>query len=96
MKKYVLFLLVFSSFLFINAQNDFVLEEEEQTYQIAVPCQCYCSDVCGPRDVKLTDTPFINEETGVCFCAPRDQANYYRNGCHLKLNKDFENSCCSK
>lgn len=54
-------------------------------------CQCYCSDACGPRNRKSSDSPFVDSETGLCFCAPRDKANYIPNGCQPK---QFANSCC--
>lgn len=54
-------------------------------------CQCYCSDQCGPRNKKEIDSPFVDSETGICFCAPRDKANYVPNGCSPK---QFPNGCC--
>lgn len=55
-------------------------------------CQCYCSDKCGPRDIKHgVDRPFVDQETGMCFCADRDKLNYNPNGCG---HKSFANSCC--
>lgn len=56
-------------------------------------CQCYCSDKCGPRDRKEgIDRPFVDRETGLCFCLPRDKANYIPNRC---TPKTFANSCCA-
>lgn len=55
-------------------------------------CKCYCSDKCGPRDIKRgIDRPFVDSETGLCFCADRDKANYIPNRCTPKA---FTNSCC--
>ena len=59
-----------------------------------LPCKCYCSDKCGPRDRKASDTPFTDAETGLCFCAPRDKANYIPNGCILQANPGVT-TCCS-
>lgn len=59
-------------------------------------CLCYCSDACGPRkNDKPGDSPFVDEETGVCFCKLRDKLNYFPNGCHLKPKSDKVN-CCKK
>lgn len=57
------------------------------------PCQCYCSDVCGPRDRKDDDTPFNDAQYGVCFCKQRDKDNYQRNFCSPRT---FNNSCCTQ
>lgn len=55
-------------------------------------CQCYCSDKCGPRDRKEgIDRPFVDDETGLCFCQDRDKANYIPHACGPK---SFNNSCC--
>ena len=55
-------------------------------------CQCYCSDLCGPRDIKHgIDRPFVDQQTGLCFCADRDKVNYIPNRC---TPKSFPNSCC--
>lgn len=82
---YCLLLLLFSFFTITKTQ--------ENEAQQAKPAQCYCSDLCGPRDLKPDDTPEFDEEYGVCFCKPRDRENYIPHGCHLKQNQDFENSC---
>lgn len=56
-------------------------------------CQCYCSDKCGPRNIKQgIDRPFVDSETGICFCADRDKINYIPNRC---TPKSFSNSCCA-
>ena len=47
-------------------------------------CSCYCSVKCGPREITPEDTPKYDEETGQCFCAPRDKALYHRNSCDVK------------
>lgn len=52
-----------------------------------VPGKCYCSDKCGPRDIKPGDTPFYDEETGHCFCQQRDKDNYEPNGCGVARAK---------
>ena len=58
----------------------------------SAPCKCYCSDKCGPRDIKHgIDRPFLDSETGLCFCADRDKANYAQNKC---TPKSFDSSCC--
>lgn len=87
--QYWLFLLFCICSILIQSQED--PEKEQQK-----PAQCYCSDLCGPRDVKSDDTPEFNEQYGVCFCKPRDKENYIPNGCHLKNNQDFKNSCQRK
>lgn len=86
--NYFFLLLLLGSFTLANGQKE--AEDLKKS-----PCQCYCSDLCGPRDLKDDDTPFYDEETGVCFCKQRDKDNYIPNGCNLKLNQDFEN-CCKK
>lgn len=55
--------------------------------------QCYCSDLCGPRDVKPDDTPFIDPETGICFCKQRDKDNYKPHHCDTAEKVDFISHC---
>jgi hypothetical protein len=58
--------------------------------------QCYCSDLCGPRDVKPGDAPFYDPVTGQCFCQERDKRNYIPNQCDKKPNVEFESVCEQK
>ncbi len=75
-----------------------ILAPIEVPVETAQKVKCYCSFKCGPRDVKPDDTPFYDEEVGVCFCKKRDQEAYAQpvHECHKKKNVDFPNSCGRK
>lgn len=99
--------MLFFSVLFINNVKSesykipVITEQEVRSILNSVEkpnVQCYCSYKCGPRDVKPDDTPFYDEELGICFCKKRDQDAYSKPGheCHLKNNVDFPNSCGRK
>lgn len=70
-------------------------QEMHQVTFAAGSCQCYCSDLCGPRDVKEDDTPRVDLATGICFCKMRDVLNYVPNGCYKKPKVAFT-SCCDR
>jgi len=65
-----------------------------------MPCQCYCSDLCDMRARKADDTPFVDPETGICFCKQRDKDNYIPHGCGTKpqpvVKPELGPSCCGK
>lgn len=61
------------------------------------PCYCYCSDVCNLRESRPDDKPFVDPETGLCFCKQRDQDNYLEHGCHVLPKPDPSiRPCCHK
>ena len=56
-------------------------------------CLCYCSDICEPRYAdKPGDAPFIDPETGICFCQERDRVHYKK--CEARNNAKGFKSCC--
>lgn len=64
-------------------------------YQEDMPCRCYCSDKCGPRDSRPDDTPFVDPQTGLCFCKQRDLNNFVPHGCDLRARPaEGELTCC--
>jgi hypothetical protein len=93
--KFNYFLLIL--LLNVTALNAAEIKQSENVDYLSIlnapECQCYCSDLCGPRDKKVDDTPFYDEEFGVCFCKQRDKDNYLKNSCHLNPKQDFENCC---
>lgn len=58
--------------------------------------RCYCSSICGPRDVKEGDMPFFDAELGQCFCRIVDQENYKINGCDKIPKEEFRSACASQ
>ena len=89
--KNLLLILLASVAIQANAQsicNDNLTTTEQK------PCLCYCSDECGPRkNNKPGDSPFIDKETGICFCQLRDKLNYIPNQCHLRPKSEKTNCC---
>ena len=90
MKNYILLFLMLTSIGLVSLANFY-----RQNPVVITECQCYCSDLCGPRDAKDTDSPFIDPATGICFCQQRDLDNFVPNSCHLKQNETIPNSCCA-
>ena len=65
--------------------------------QAVMECFCYCSEICAPRiPDKPGDAPFIDPETGICFCQERDRVNYEKNACYTQHNAKIFNSCCDQ
>lgn len=87
--KYVFLLLFLTGFTVVYSQQQAAVDMAKSNY-----CQCYCSDLCGPRDRKEDDTPFFDTEYGQCFCKQRDKDNYIPHGCNLKPKQEFEFNCC--
>lgn len=93
-KKYLLLFLVCSSFIAIHAKYE---DKTDINNKDTEQCQCYCSFKCGPRDPDQEgDAPFIDPETGICFCQERDRVYYFKHKCHLKHNAKGFNTCCDK
>ncbi len=89
-KKNVLIIVLISSFALINAKQ--YLDKKPKSTG-----QCYCSYKCGPRDANEPgDAPFIDPETGICFCQERDREKYFVHGCHKRHNAKIFNSCCAQ
>ncbi len=86
MFKNILVLLSLFSYTFVTAVTTQkpLCKEGTCSSRNAQGCSCYCSVKCGPREIKPEDTPKYDEETGQCFCAPRDKALYKRNTCDIK------------
>ena len=77
-----------------NTQQEVVSQNYAQS--TIQGCQCYCSDLCGPRQMHEGDAPFIDSETGICFCQQRDKDNYIPHQCNIKNpNPVIEQSCCA-
>lgn len=85
---------IFLSMSFSLLQAD-TIRPTRRRFRQEKPQQCYCSVKCGPRDVKEDDTPFIDPETGICFCQQRDKDLYEPNNCKVRRNTKFPNSICS-
>lgn len=85
MKRYTLLLLV----LGVLSSNTYTNESKTQNEQKVE--WCYCSVKCGPRKVEPGDRPFIDEETGMCFCQERDKALYYR--CNGQPKPEYTSYC---
>ena len=90
-KCYIIVLLIFCSF---TTAMCLVVAESEEIKSISQPRQCYCSERCGPRDVTTEDSPFVDPETGRCFCQQWDKDNFELRGCHLQPTPEIENSYC--
>lgn len=88
-KKYLLV-------LFALLTSTIFIEAKYKTYRkFPAGCQCYCSYKCGPRDPNQPgDAPFIDPETGICFCQKRDQEKYFEHGCDKLNNAKGFRSCC--
>jgi hypothetical protein len=68
-----------------------------QQKEAVMECMCYCSEICAPRiPDKPGDNPFVDPETGICFCQERDRVNYEKNGCYAQNNAKIFNSCCDQ
>lgn len=88
-KNFLLILLC--GFMTIQAKD--AAKKETKQYN----CRCYCSFKCGPRyPDNPNDAPFIDPETGICFCQERDRATYFKHGCHKRHNAKIFNSCCAQ
>lgn len=88
--KHILGIIFLGAFLCLDAK---VASKK----QAVMECFCYCSEICAPRiNDKPGDRPFVDPETGICFCQERDRVNYIKNGCHKKHNAKIFNSCCDQ
>lgn len=73
----------------------FTLIEATHQHAEELDCMCYCSFKCGPRyPDQPGDAPFIDPETGICFCQKRDQKAYFKHGCDKKNNAHGFKTCC--
>lgn len=87
--------LVVSIISVMHAEEPAILKLDPLASITPVTPQCYCSELCGPRDVKEGDTPQIDPETGICFCQQWDKENYVPQGCNIKdPNPIIPNSYC--
>lgn len=87
---YLIVLLLSSISLTLCQATD---QQNECNFQVG--CQCYCSELCGPRAAKEDDCPFYSQKVGAVVCQQWDEDNYVPNKCYLKPNQDFEN-CLGK
>ncbi|MCL4360924.1 hypothetical protein M1446_01040 [Candidatus Dependentiae bacterium] len=83
LNKFLLFCIIsIFSFNLINSMNDKPLCESKECCNMESPNQCYCSELCGPREKHDGDNPvWVN---GMCFCQQWDVDNYYKNECDKK------------
>lgn len=92
-KKSLLIILFLGSFSLIDAK--YVGKKSISSESKVYDCQCYCSYKCGPRDPDQPgDAPFIDPETGICFCKERDREKYFVHGCDKFNNAKGFKTCC--